>query len=210
MAVNKIAIVGCGPGSRGCVTLEALAEVESAETIIGTAHLLELFPEIKAERIVTSGYRQGTIDALQQHEGKRVALLVTGDPGLASLSSAVIEHFGLSSCRVLPGISSVQAAYARVGLSWEGARIVSAHATQPTYDASTLANENSIAVLTGNAASLQWIASLARTLGEKWRFVVAQDLTLSSERVFECGVDELEKLPVPLRAVVLLLRKGKA
>ena len=210
MAVNKIVIVGCGPGARSCITLEALEEINSAEMVLGTARLLKLFPEIKAERVVIRGYRQEAINTLQKYEGKHIALLVTGDPGLASLSSAVIAHFGISSCRVLPGISSVQVAFARVGLSWEGSRVISAHATQPTYDVATLANENSIAVLTGNAASLQWIASLARTFGEKWRIVVAQNLTLSSERVFECDADELESLTAPLRAVVLLLRKGKA
>jgi precorrin-6y C5,15-methyltransferase (decarboxylating) CbiE subunit len=208
MAVNKIVIVGCGPGARSCITLEALEEINSAEMVLGTARLLKLFPEIKAERVVIRGYRQEAINTLQKYEGKHIALLVTGDPGLASLSSAVIAHFGISSCRVLPGISSIQVAFARIGLSWEGARVISAHAAQPKY-AATLANESSIAVLTGNAASLQWIASLARTLGEEWRIVVAQDLTFPGERIFDCCVDELESLPAPLRAVVLLLRKEK-
>jgi precorrin-6y C5,15-methyltransferase (decarboxylating) CbiE subunit len=210
MALNKIAIVGCGPGARSCVTLEALAEIERAEVVIGTAHLLEIFPESKAEHIVIKGHRQEAIDALHLHEGKRVALLVTGDPGLASLSSAVVAHVGVSACRVLPGISSVQVAFARMGLSWEGARVISAHAALPALDAAALASERSIAVLTGNAASLEWVASLARTLGEQWRIVVAQDLTLRSERVFECSAKELQKLPAPLRAVVLLLRKETA
>ena len=123
MAMNKIVIIGCGPGARECVTLEALAEIDRAETVIGTAHLLELFPGTKAERIVARGHREETIEAIRQREGRRVALLVTGDPGMASLASAVIQHYGIDSCRVLPGISSVQVAFARLGLSWEGARI---------------------------------------------------------------------------------------
>jgi precorrin-6y C5,15-methyltransferase (decarboxylating) CbiE subunit len=210
MAVNKIAIIGCGPGARECVTLEALAEIARAETVIGTAHLLELFPDMKAERIVVRGHRQETIDAIQQQEGRRVALLVTGDPGLASLASAVIQHCGTDTCRVLPGISSVQVAFARLGLSWEGARIISAHAVAPAIDVESLLSESKIAVLTGSAASMQWIALLARKLGKEWRFVVAQDLTLHSERIFDVQAEELEALPGPIRAVIVCYRKSAA
>ena len=99
------------------------------------------------------GYREETILAIQQHRGRRIAVLVTGDPGLASLASAVIEHFGFSFCRVLPGISS-------------------------------------------------------HRLGNEWRIVVAEDLTLASERIFEVHADQLGQLPQSLRAVILFLRKS--
>jgi precorrin-6y C5,15-methyltransferase (decarboxylating) CbiE subunit len=215
MAVTeKIAIVGCGPGARECLTLEALAAIEGAAALIGSARLLSLFPALDTERVAVRGYRDETINAIEQailqHPGKRIAVLVTGDPGLASLANAVIEHFGVEFCRVLPGISSVQVAFARAGLSWEGARILSAHAATPTLDFDTLAAEEKIAILTGNAASTSWIAALAHHLGEPWRIIVAQDLTLPNERVFEVHADQLEQLPQPLRAVILFSRKRKA
>jgi precorrin-6y C5,15-methyltransferase (decarboxylating) CbiE subunit len=215
MAVTeKIAIVGCGPGARECLTLEALAAIEGAAALIGAARLLSLFPALDAERVAVRGYLDETINAIEQamrqHPGQRIAVLVTGDPGLASLATAVIEHFGLEACRVLPGISSVQVAFARAGLSWEGARILSAHAAAPTLDFDSLAAEEQIAILTGNAASTRWIAALAHHLGEQWRIIVAQDLTLPSERVFEVHANQLEQLPQPLRAVILFSRKSKA
>lgn len=209
MAVKeKITIVGCGPGARECLTLEALSAIDNADVIIGSARLLSLFPDLKAEKVAVRGHREETIEAIEQHEGLRIAVLVTGDPGLASLASAVIEQFGLEACRVLPGISSVQIAFARVGVSWEGARIISAHATVPNFDFSTLAAERKIAVLTGDSDSMRWIASLARRLGEEWRIVVAQDLTLRDERIFEVQACELETLAQPLRAVIIFCRKS--
>jgi precorrin-6y C5,15-methyltransferase (decarboxylating) CbiE subunit len=206
--MNKITIIGCGPGARECVTLEAFAEIARAETVIGTDHLFALFPDTKAERIVVRGYREETIEAIQQRWGRRVALLVTGDPGLASLASAVIQHFGIDACRVLPGISSVQVAFARLGLSWEGARIISAHAATPAFDVDSLLCESKIAVLTGAAGAMPWVTSLVRKLGEKWRFVIAQDLTLQTERISDVKAEELEALPQPMRAVVVCYRKS--
>ncbi len=147
MAVKeKITIVGCGPGTRECLTMEALSTVSGAEVVIGSMRLLSLFPALKAERIAVRGYREETIEAIKHHQGQRIALLVTGDPGLASLATVVIEYFGIEACRVLPGISSVQTAFARVGLSWEGARIISAHASEPHCNFDTLATEQRIAV----------------------------------------------------------------
>ncbi len=209
MEVNgRILIVGCGPGARECLTAEALSAVEGAEVLVGSERLLSLFAHLNTERVAVRGYREETILAIQQHRGRRIAVLVTGDPGLASLASAVIEHFGLPSCRVLPGISSVQTAFARIGLSWEEAQIISAHAVQPDFDFNALAAERKIAILTGNTESMRWIALLAHKLGNEWRIVVAEDLTLASERVFEVHADQLEQLPQPLRAVILFLRKG--
>jgi precorrin-6y C5,15-methyltransferase (decarboxylating) CbiE subunit len=190
--------------------MEALSAIDRAQVVIGSPRLLSLFPDLKAECIAVRGYRKETIDAIVQHQGQRVALLVTGDPGLASLASAVIEHFGIEACCVLPGISSVQTAFARVGLSWEGARIVSAHASEPALDLNSLADESKIAILTGNAESMHWIASLAHRLGKEWRIVVGRDLTLPTEQVVEVDRGELEQLPQPLRAVILFLRKSKA
>jgi precorrin-6y C5,15-methyltransferase (decarboxylating) CbiE subunit len=209
MAVNRIiVIVGCGPGARECLTAEALSAIEDAEVLVGSARLLSLFANLNTERVAVRGYREETILAIQQHRGRRIAVLVTGDPGLASLASAVIEHFGFSFCRVLPGISSVQTAFARIGLSWEDARIISVHAVQPNLDFNALAAERKIAILTGNTESMRWIALLAHRLGNEWRIVVAEDLTLASERIFEVHADQLGQLPQSLRAVILFLRKS--
>jgi len=48
---------------------------------------------------------------------QRIAVLVTGDPGLFSLAKPVIERFGRTRCRVIPGVSSVQTAFARIGVT---------------------------------------------------------------------------------------------
>jgi len=211
MAVSeRILIVGCGPGSRECLTLEALLAVESAEIILGTRRLLDLFPDSNAKRIMLRGYRQEAIDVLTQCVGQRVAVLVTGDPGLASLATTVIGHCGIDACRVVPGISSVQVAFARLGLSWESARIISSHAFPPELEFESLKREQTIAVLSGNAESMHWITSLADVLGDEWQVTVAKDLTLQSEQILEVAAKELETLPQPLRAVIIFRRKSKA
>lgn len=73
-----------------------------------------------------------------------------GDPGLASLAKLVLRRFGLHACEVLPGISSVQVAFARLGLDWLDARILSAHARLPLAVLGELSDYAKLAILAGH------------------------------------------------------------
>jgi cobalt-precorrin-7 (C5)-methyltransferase len=206
MAVNKIAIVGCGPGALACVTGEARDAIARADVLVGTEHLLKLFPESHAARIVVHGSVDAAVRAVIAHRDAAVAVLVTGDPGIASIARGVVAHFGPESCRLIPGISSIQVAFARLGLDWMDARIVSAHNATPSFDYSDLARESKIAVLSGSANAGAWAAGLADYLGTRWRLYVAQDLTLESECVREVSVTDLRDGGFSARSVLILVR----
>ena len=56
-----------------------------------------------------------------------VCVLASGDPGFFGIVRALTERFVPACVTVHPAPSSVAMAFARVGLSWDDARIVSAH-----------------------------------------------------------------------------------
>ncbi len=197
-----ITIVGCGPGARECVTLEALEAVQQAEVLIGAQRLLDLFPEASSERVSA----RGSIREIAAHRDRRVAVLVSGDPGISSLARLVIERFGRDACRVIPGVSSVQVAFARLGLDWTGARILSAHGELPRTDFAALASEDKIAVLTGSPEAVTWVAALAESLGSNWKVYLAENLTLSGEVVRETSPAELRQIPCASLSILILLR----
>lgn len=178
-----IHIVGCGPGSRQCITLEALAAVLEAEVLVGPPRLLNLFPEAGGVRIEAQGKLAEVEAAVLAHPGRRMAVVVTGDPGIASLARLVLRRFGREACRVIPGISSVQAAFARLGREWTDACIVSAHGSLPDTPYPALAGETAIAILLGAPGSARWTAGLAESLGSGWRLYLAENLTLPDESV---------------------------
>jgi precorrin-6B methylase 1 len=89
----------------------------------------------------------------------------------------VIERFGRDRCRVIPGISSVQTAFARLSLDWSDAAIISAHKQDPEPDPSW-AQADKIAVLGGRANSLRWVAErLLPVLGDRRVFVCENRVT---------------------------------
>jgi precorrin-6B methylase 1 len=133
--------------------------------------------------------------------GRRV--VVTGDR-IASLGTLAIRRFGRAACRVVPGISSAQVAFARLGLNWTGARILSAHSTRPD---SVVAGENVLAVLAGAKEAFGWIADVLEGCGAGYAAFACEDLTLASERVSRVDLAQLRRGEFSHRTVVVIAKE---
>jgi precorrin-6y C5,15-methyltransferase (decarboxylating) CbiE subunit len=208
MKKKKIIIVGCGPGAESYITPAAREAARKADVLIVSRRLKDLFPEIAAERIDSGIDIDGTIDAMaaRRDAGLQVVLLATGDPGIASLAQPVIRHFRRENCEVIPGISSVQVAFARLGVGWEDARIVSAHSRDPEESAADLRDADKLAILGGREGSLRWAAGLIEEMGGR-RVFLCEELTLPDEKVREVRPDELTEVPVSSRAIILVIKE---
>ncbi|MCX6906486.1 MAG: cobalt-precorrin-7 (C(5))-methyltransferase, partial [Verrucomicrobia bacterium] len=119
----------------------------------------------------------------------------------------VIKRFGRDACEIIPGVSSVQVAFARVGLDWSDARIVTAHDKKPEVSVAVLASEKKLAVLAGNDATQPWIASLAASLATSHQIFVCENLTLPNESVRQVNPSELQTMKLASRTIVLLIHK---
>ncbi len=208
-AKKKILIVGCGPGDPAYITPAAKAAAAKADVLIVSRRLEGLFPEVAAERIDSGTDVEGTIALIAERRdaGAQVVLLATGDPGIASLAQPVIRRFGRENCEVVPGISSIQVAFARLGLDWTDARIVTAHRADPEETPAELRGSPKLAILGGRDGSLRWAAGIIPELGEGRRVFLCEDLTMPTEKIREVSADELRHLPVSSRAIILVIRK---
>ena len=210
MAVEKkkIIIVGCGPGAESYITPAARAAAARADVLIVSRRLMGFFPEVVAERIDSGVDIDGTINemASRRDAGQQVVLLATGDPGIASLAQPVIQRFGRENCEVIPGISSIQVAFARLGLDWQDAKIISAHGSDPEESAADLRPVGKIAILGGREGSLRWASDRIPELGKGRRVFLCEDLTLPNEKFREVRADELIRIPVSSRAIILIIQ----
>ena len=206
---RKIIIVGCGPGSADYITPAAQAAAAKADVLIVSQRLKDFFPEVAAERIDSGTDVAGILDimASRRDDGRQVVLLATGDPGIASLALPVIRHFGRENCEVIPAISSVQVAFARLGLGWQEARIITANSRNPQASAADLRGADKIAILGGRPNAFSWTAGLLAELGGDRRVFLCENLTLSDEQIREISAVELRMLSVSTRAIVLIIQE---
>ena len=204
---HTIFIVGCGPGGADYVSPAAAQAVAGACTVLGSERLLRLFPETTRRQVVLPPAVDAAIQMMETHRSAGpTAVLVSGDPGMFSLAKPIIAHFGPKHCSVIPGISSLQIAYARLGLDWSDARIVSAHGRTPEVTSAELSHSQSIAIFGGTPEAAAWVSRIAAELSASHRLFVCEDLTLPTEKVYEANPIELRASELSSLVILILVR----
>jgi precorrin-6y C5,15-methyltransferase (decarboxylating) CbiE subunit len=204
---SAIVIIGCGPGDPDYLVPAGYRAIQQAEVLAGAPRLLETLGREGVLCIRMGADISAMLDAIAPHVGrKRIAVLVTGDPGLYSLARNIVERFGRANCRVIPGISAVQTAFARLALDWQDACILTAHGRTPDVDPKSLAGRRKIAVFAGGEPSRPWLCSLAEVVGPQHKIFICSNLTLPDECVDPVSVSALQSIPMPARSVVLFIK----
>lgn len=119
-----VAVAGLGPGAEALVTPEVTAALAEATDVIGYFPYAARVAARPGLVVHASDNRvEGERAALALRlaaEGRRVAVVSSGDPGVFAMAAAVFEaaeaHPGpLPEIRVLPGVTAMLAAAARAG-----------------------------------------------------------------------------------------------
>ena len=207
--VNKVTIVGCGPGSKKYLTGYALQQINSAEVLIGSRRLLSLFPDVDADTFILSNNYKLLITRIESlRKSKKVVVLVSGDTGFFSYAKLIIDKIGIESCEVIPVISSVQLAFAKIGRTWNDACFMSVHGRIGKLAAvvKKITENEKVAVLTDNANNVRLIARKLLDAGLKDRKIyVCENLSLENERIREFDVSSILKIQVKDLNVIIFL-----
>jgi precorrin-6y C5,15-methyltransferase (decarboxylating) CbiE subunit len=209
---NKITIVGCGPGSKKYLTGYALQQINNADVLIGSKRLLSLFSDADVDTyVLNKNYKLLITRIVALRKSKRVVVLVSGDPGFFSYGKLIINKVGIENCEVIPGISSVQLAFAKIGRSWNDACFMSLHGRTGRL-ASVIKNikdNDKVAVLTDNSNNVKDIARKLLEEGLKDRKIfVCENLSLAQERIREFDVASILKIRVSDLNVIIILDEG--
>jgi cobalt-precorrin-7 (C5)-methyltransferase len=210
MTPPNLAIVGCGPGSPDYVSQAARRAVAGADVLVGSRRLAALFPEHAGQVVLVDAHVDALIERIEalRRTGRKVAVLVSGDPGLFSLAARILGHFGRTECVVVPAVSSVQVAFARLGLDWSDARIESAHGRAPASAPEDLSRCDKIAVLVGGRESFGWIAATGEALDSTHAAFLAENLTLAGETVREVSPGQLAAADPAALSIVVFVRRS--
>jgi precorrin-3B C17-methyltransferase len=121
---EKIFLVGIGPGKREHMSLRAIDAIKEADVIVGYRTYLGLVKDlIKEKEVIPRGMKQeverAKLAVEKALEGKKVAVVSSGDPGVYAMASAVFEYLKEKNIfldvDVIPGITAASAASALLG-----------------------------------------------------------------------------------------------
>lgn len=196
-----IGVLDDGAASLGAT---ALAHLRRADVVIGGARTLALFDDDIAPQAVRHDLtgRLGAVpEWIRAARGDRqaVVVLATGDPLCHGIASYLASRLCIEAIEVLPNVSTLQLACARVGLVWQDARIISIHSKDagewaagapPGHGLYALAQalraHDRLAVLTSPDNTPGRVARLllAQEQGEDFHMAVAERLCTADERVW--------------------------
>ncbi|MGH9087695.1 MAG: precorrin-6y C5,15-methyltransferase (decarboxylating) subunit CbiE, partial [Acidimicrobiales bacterium] len=140
---------------------------------------------------------------------QRVCVLASGDPGFFGIVRGLLRMVDRKDLRVLPAPSAVSLAFARLGLPWDDAVVVSAHG-RPLADAVGLARTaHKAAVLTSPDAPPESLGAALVESGATMDLVaVCSRLGTTEEAVIECSLAELAAGRFDPLSVVVLVGPG--
>lgn len=187
---QKISLVGIGMGAEKTLTLEGKKVFDEAELLIGAKRMTEAVQ--KPGQSVLNEYRsEKIVEYIKAHpEYRTVAIALSGDVGFYSGAKKLVDLLE-GNVEVICGISSVVYFMAKIGLSWDDAKIVSAHGRKCNLVSLIRHNPKMFSIL----GTEDGVASLAKKLvyygmGDVILYV-GENLSYENEKIFQDKAENL-------------------
>lgn len=134
MSDKKIYLIGIGTGVYEGLTIKAAQLMNTCDLLFGADRMLKVAEGYQGKRI--NAYQADEIcrylNAEENKEWKKACVLLSGDVGFYSGAKKLLETLSDYDYAVelVPGISSISAFCAAIGISWETVSVVSLHGRQ--------------------------------------------------------------------------------
>lgn len=161
-----------------------------------------------------------------QQESGPLVLLAAGDPLFHGIGRRAVDEFGKDEVEILPDLSSIQVAFARIREPWDQAFLVSLHGgpdpgkrRESTYNPrdipSLLVGRESLGILTDRENNPAVIAGTIAGSAEyrgldrgSLKMYVCERLGYPDERIHEGDPEDLAGLSFSEPNIVILIRRG--
>ena len=187
---QNVILLGIGMGSIGTLTLEGREAVRNADLIVGARRMVDAV-RLPGQDFLYEYRSREIAEYLAEHpEYTRVVIALSGDVGFYSGAKKLVELLGPET-KMICGISSVVYFMSKIGLSWDDAKIVSAHGKTCNLISLIRENRKVFAILGTNDG--------VRNLAEKLTFYgmgdvilyVGENLSYDNEKILSKQAKEL-------------------
>ncbi len=225
--IEKCRVLGVLDDGVDSLGATALRHLRQADLVIGAARTLQLL----AGHMAPGAEQRDLGGALSQvpewiraaqAEHRRVVVLATGDPLCHGIAAYLASRLCIEAIEVVPNVSTLQLACARLGLPWQDMRFASVHSkdagdwvpgSPPGHGLYALLRDirqhDRLAVLTSPHNTPDRIARmlLAEGLADDFQMAVAERLCQPEERILSgMAISAAAQMPFADPNVVLLWR----
>ena len=207
---EKIWIIGVGNDGKAGLSQTALGLIEKADLLIGGEHLLAFFPESTAEKLAIKSNLDQVVEHVKAgYETRRIVVLGTGDPNFYGITRTLTARLPRGWFEVIPAVSAMQWAFAKIKESWDDAAFISVHGRRPLGPLIDLVRQSGkVGVFTDEVHSPPAIAKALLAEGITGvRAWVCEDLGSERERVTETDLEALATMTVSALNTLILIRQ---
>jgi precorrin-6Y C5,15-methyltransferase (decarboxylating) len=211
MPKDKVHIIGVAPDGASSLLPEARRLINRAEIVFGGKRLLDMFPSLTCEKITIKNNLAEVADLIKRNmRHKRIVVLASGDPNFYGIASYLTGKLGKDIVEIIPNVSAMQVAFARIKESWEDATLVSVH-SRPIKDiVEAVRSNHKIGIFTDDEHTPATIARVLLEHGvDGYQAYVCQNLGSKDEKVTETDLHGLGEMRFSPPNILILLRDQK-
>ncbi|HVL12622.1 MAG TPA: precorrin-6y C5,15-methyltransferase (decarboxylating) subunit CbiE [Gemmata sp.] len=207
--MSKIPVIGIGPDGTAGLSSRTREVLAAAELVFGSDAALRLLPELAAERVPIGADLPAAVEKLRANlGGKRIAVVAVGDPLFYGTARYLCEKVGPEHFEVVPHVSSMQLAFARVKETWEEAYLTDL-AARPLDDVlDKVRTAETVGLFTTEAANPARVARelLARGI-DYFTAWVCENLGGKDERITRGELTDIREMKFDPLNILILKRK---
>ena len=211
--MRRVQVIGIGDDGAAGLSPKARSLVDEAQLLIGGERHLSFFPDHSAEKIVTKSNLAEIADHARaaSDAGRRVVVLASGDPLFYGIGSYLANKLGRDRVEIMPAVSAMQLAFARAGISWQDATLVSVHGKPMKNLFPAVEDSSVIGIFTDEENSPPAIARHLLDKGfDGFEAIVCENLDGQDERVRSFSLGELARVSDIGSLNVLILKRVEA
>lgn len=208
----KIAILGVGPDGMEGLPPRERDLLQQAVVVLGPPTVLDRLGHFEARRIpigLNLGETLETLGALDPHQ--QIVVVVSGDPLFYGLARFLCEKLGKDRFEVLPHVSSMQLAFARIKESWEDAYLGNLQNTTLPKILDRIRTAETVGLFSSDQVGPKELAREMMARGiDYFRVYVCENLGTPTERITSGELAEI--LPMsfdPLNVIILKRKEGR-
>ena len=211
--LNKINVVGLGPGNIKYFSTAGIDCIKEAEIIIGSTRQLSDLKTIISEKqeIYILGKLNELITYLKENIERKITIIVSGDTGYYSLVPYLSKNLTKDILNIIPNISSYQYLFSKIGENWQNFRLASVHGRE--FDYVKNIDDKDIAGLVLLTDDIQNPYEVSKNLYNSGvrnlTVIVGENLSYDNEKITILEIEDYEKLNRKFDMNVLILKKGE-